>query len=125
MGIRSGLCSASLAVVLASVSAARADTDGSTRAVIRGTGTDVTIVYRARVEKPPNLEAPAASDPLAEALRRKTSGADDSAIIAFLQRNQTGLPDVIDADVLRHFRGAGAGEHGHRGPLDVRGRGHR
>jgi len=110
MVTRPGLCSTALVAALASVSAARADTNGTARAVIRGTGNDVTIVYRAPVEKSRNLKAPVTSDPLAEALRQKKSGADDSSVVAFLQQNQAGLPDVIDADVVRHLRRAGAGE---------------
>jgi hypothetical protein len=108
----SGLrCAAVVAVAFASSVAALADTpDTNTRAVIRGTGKDVTIVYRSSPRPPSQVSPSVASDPLAEALRLKKSGDDDAAIIAFLQQNEADLPDVIDADVVRDLRRAGAGE---------------
>ena len=114
MNTRSGLGFAAIAVAalasLSLTSSVRADTDGNTRAVIRGTGTDVTIVYRVPRTSPPKVEATLLADPVSEALRRKTSGGDDASIIAFLRLNQAGLPTVIDADVVREFRRAGAGQ---------------
>jgi len=95
---------------ITSLSVARADSDGNARAVIRGTGKDVTIVYRVPRTASPDVKASPAPDPLTEALHRKASGDDDGAVVAFLLRNQAGLPDVIDADVVRDFRRAGAGE---------------
>ncbi len=114
MNTRSGLGFAAIAVAaLASLSLAssvRADSDGNTRAVIRGTGTDVTIVYLVPKTSPPKVEATLMADPVSEALRRKTSGGDDASIIAFLRLNQADLPNVIDADIVRDFRRAGAGQ---------------
>jgi|RhiMetdeSRZDD1v2_1073273.scaffolds.fasta_scaffold71762_5 hypothetical protein len=99
------------AVAFASPFVALADTpESNTRAVIRGTGKDVTIVYRTSPKAPSVAEPSTASDPLAEALRLKTGGDDDAAVIAFLYQNQAALPDVVDADVVRDFRRAGAGE---------------
>ncbi|HTR02455.1 MAG TPA: hypothetical protein VMN82_04600 [Thermoanaerobaculia bacterium] len=100
---------------------ARADNAPSTRAVIRGSGNDVTIVYQAPVRPrasvwPNALAAPAApaADPTSgavdEALRMKSSGASDQAVVAFLRKNQADVPDVVDADVIRDFRRAGAGD---------------
>jgi hypothetical protein len=108
----SGLrCTAVVAVAFASRFAALADTsDTNTRAVIRGTGKDVTIVYRSSPRPPSQARPSVAPDPLAEALRLKKSGDDDATIIAFLQQNEADLPDVIDADVVRDLRRAGAGE---------------
>ena len=85
-----------------------ADTPGG-RAVIRGTGSNISIVYEA--PKPPAMEVRAslAEDPVDEALRRKSAGEDDAAIIAFLRLHQASLPEVIDSEVLREFRKAGAG----------------
>lgn len=100
-----------VAVAFASPFTALADTpDTNTRAVIRGTGKDVTIVYRSSPRPPSQARPSVAPDPLAEALRLKKSGDDDAAIIAFLQQNEADLPDVIDAEVVRDLRRAGAGE---------------
>lgn len=95
---------------ITSLSVARADSEGNARAVIRGTGKEVTIVYRVPRTASPDVKASPAPDPLTEALHRKASGDDDAAVVAFLLRNQAGLPDVIDAEVVRDFRRAGAGE---------------
>lgn len=104
--------SAVLAAVAASVvSSARADSEQATRAVIRGTGNDVEVIYQAP-SAPPRLGfvgAPAA-DPVREALALQASGAGDSSVVAFLQRRQADLPAVIDANVVREFRKAGAGD---------------
>jgi hypothetical protein len=103
--------SAVLAAVAAAVSSARADSEQATRAVIRGTGNDVEVVYQAPVA-PPRLGfvgVPAA-DPVREALALQASGAGDSSVVALLQRRQADLPAVIDASVVREFRKAGAGD---------------
>jgi hypothetical protein len=104
-----GLRCAAFAAASVVALAARGETAPTARAVIRGTGNDVTIVYRAprTVEIP---VAPAEADPLAEALRRKEAGADDIAVIRFLRGFQNDAPDVIDGDLVRQFRRAGAGE---------------
>ena len=79
------------------------------RAVIRGTGSNVSIVYENPKAAATEVQASLAEDPVDEALRRKTAGEDDAAIIAFLRLNQASLPEVIDSEVLREFRRAGAG----------------
>src|SRR5262245_30432933 len=101
-----------VAVAFTSPFVALADTpDTNTRAVIRGTGKDVTIVYRSSPRPQKQVSPSVAPDPMAEAIRLKRSGDDDAAIIAFLQQNEADLPDVIDADDVRELRRAGAGEH--------------
>ena len=100
-----------VAVVFASPIVLLADTpETNTRAVIRGTGKDVTIVYRSSTRPTSQVRPTVAADPLAEAMRLKKNGDDDSAVIAFLQRNEADLPDVIDTEVVRELRRAGAGE---------------
>ena len=89
------------------LSSARADTEPGARAVIRGTGNDVQIVYRApRAATAP----PAAIDPVADALRQKRAGATDQTVLAYLDRRREEMPDVVGADLLRRFRQAGAGD---------------
>jgi len=107
LGARSAMLAA---VAAAAVSSARADSEQTAQAVIRGTGTDVTLVYRA--PKSPSFKSATAipSDPVGGALRMKTAGADDLSVVAFLRRNQADLPDVIDASVVKELRKAGAGE---------------
>ena len=92
----------------------------TTRPVIRGSGNDVTIVYPSKLhpklswsapapaEAPP--AAPAADGPLEQALKMKTSGASDQTVIAFLQKNEIDMPDVVDADTIKDLRRAGAGD---------------
>src|SRR5262245_55044895 len=76
-----------------------ADTpETNTRAVIRGSGKDVTIVYRSSTRPPSQVRPSETPDPLAEAVRLKKSGDSDASVIAFLQQNEADLPDVIDAD---------------------------
>jgi len=101
-------------------SLAMADEQQTTRPVIRGSGNDVTIVYQSKLH--PKLSwsapapaaappaAPAADGPLAEALRMKNAGASDQALIAFLEKNELDMPDVVDADTVRDLRKAGAGD---------------
>jgi hypothetical protein len=98
------------AIALASVSFARADSQPRPRAVIRGTGSDVTIVYETPKAAATEVRASIAEDPVSEALRLKSGGENDAAIIAFLRMRQASFPEVIDSDVLREFRIAGAGE---------------
>jgi len=97
------------AVGAAAISSARADSVQPTRAVIRGTGSDVQVVYEAP-PTPPRPGRAAAFDPVAEALRRKTSGADDASVVGFLRQHQAELPPAIDSSVVREFRRAGAGD---------------
>jgi hypothetical protein len=104
-------CSAALAAAtLASFSSLRADTPTRSRAVIRGTGSDVTIVYQASKSEATAVRASLAEDPVAEALRRKTNGEDDAAIIDFLRIHHASLPELIDSEVVKDFRRAGAGQ---------------
>jgi hypothetical protein len=114
--LRSALTAAALGVA----SLAVAGSEQTTRPVIRGTGNDVTIVYQSKLH--PKLSwsapapatapspAPAANDLLAEAVKMKTAGASDQAVIAFLQKNELDMPDVVDADTVRDLRKAGAGD---------------
>jgi hypothetical protein len=115
--LRSALAAAA-ALGVASLTVA--DSDPTTRPVIRGTGNDVTIVYQSKLH--PKLSwsapapatapspAPAADDPFAQAVKMKTAGASDKAVIAFLQKNELDMPDVVDADTIRDLRQAGAGD---------------
>src|SRR5262245_24349185 len=106
-----GLRRAVVVVVFALPFALLADTsETNTRAVIRGTGKDVTIVYRSSTKPSPQVRPSVEPDPLSEAIRLKKTGEDDAAIIAFLQQNEADLPDVIDAEDVRELRRAGAGE---------------
>jgi hypothetical protein len=97
------------AVGAAAISSARADSAQATRAVIRGTGSDVQVVFEAP-PTPLRLGRAAAFDPVAEALRRKTSGADDASVVDFLRQHQAELPPAIDSSVVGEFRRAGAGD---------------
>ncbi len=113
MVIASGRHTAALAaavLVTLSSPSARADTQSSSRAVIRGTGSDVTIVYEVPKAVTTEVRATLTEDPLTAALQRKRSGDDDASIITFLRLHQADLPNVIDADVVRDFRRAGAGQ---------------
>ena len=96
--------------LLASVTVLRGDTPPKSRAVIRGSGSDVTIVYETPRTRAAEVQATVAEDPIAEALRRKTQGEDDAAIVAFLRLHQASFPEVIDSDVIQEFRLAGAGQ---------------
>src|SRR5215831_20901783 len=102
---RLGLAVVSAASLLALP--ALADTEPGARAVIRGTGKDVQIVYLAPRSAPPSR---AAADPVAEALRQKSAGATDQTVLAYLDKHRDEMPDVIGADELRRFRKAGAGD---------------
>ena len=93
-----------------------------TRATIRGTGNDVSIVYRGtEATAPPRRLAPhapaarvtapatpVAPDLIAEATRMAEKGADDQSIINYFQNHQGELPDVVDNDAVRRLRKAGA-----------------
>ncbi|HEX4439390.1 MAG TPA: hypothetical protein VH854_04915 [Thermoanaerobaculia bacterium] len=113
MVIRFGVWSVVVAAALASAAAALgAETapDGRARAVIRGSGKDVSIVYRAPLNPAPSAATSRAADPIAEALRRKKSGADDASVVDYLRQSQAELPDVVDAGAIRQLRRAGAGD---------------
>jgi hypothetical protein len=98
--------SAGSLLALSSASSAHADAEPGARAVIRGTGKDVQIVYRA----PRAAPAARAVDPVADALRQKRDGATDQTVLAYLDRQRDAMPDVVGADLLRRFRQAGAGD---------------
>jgi hypothetical protein len=115
-----------LAGALAVTLPARADeppSSGQTRATIRGTGNDVSIVYKGVTEKAPKRGAaatgtarlsggPASSqtDLLGEATRMAEHGADDQSLIQYFRTHQSELPDVVDNDAVRKLRKAGAGQ---------------
>ena len=92
---------------------ARADTGtpGQTRATIRGTGKDITIVYRgsAGAAPGPAAKAPPGEDALADAVRLAAGGADDASVIAYLFNHQADLPPVVESQAVRQLRRAGAG----------------
>jgi len=123
MNRNSGLRSALAAIgALCLSSLALADSEQTTRPVIRGTGNDVTIVYQAKLPQKaapkflPNAPAAAppasaaADDPLEQAVKMKSAGASDQTVMAFLRRNEVDMPDVVDADTIRDLRKAGAGD---------------
>ena len=91
---------------LLALSSARADTEPGARAVIRGTGKDVQIVYRA----PRSAPAARAGDPVADALQQKRAGATDQTVLAYLDHHRDAMPDIVGADLLRRFRQSGAGD---------------
>ncbi len=95
------------AASLVAVSRLRADTDPDTRPVIRGTGKDVQIVYRAPRTAP---MARRAADPVTDALQQKRAGATDQTVLAYLDHHRDAMPDIVGAGVLQRFRQAGAGD---------------
>jgi len=110
---RSSAASVSLLVLsaLVSVSAARGDTQGRTRVTIRGTGSDVVIERStASVTKRVPQTAALSAGPLGEAIRLRTQGADDAAVIAYLRAHEAELPPVIDSEDVKQLRKAGAGK---------------
>ena len=81
------------------------------RATIRGSGKDVTIVYRGRfsASRPPGARTASPGDAvLAEAVRLKSGGADDSSVLAYLQKHQSELAPVTGIETVRQLRRAGA-----------------
>ena len=107
------MASVSLLVLstLVPVSAARGDTQGRTRVTIRGTGSDV-VIERSAVpvaRRVPEVAAISAG-PLGEAIRLKSQGAGDAAVIAYLQAHEAELPPVVDSEDVKRLRKAGAGK---------------
>jgi hypothetical protein len=109
-------------VALAAFASADAPVSGQSHATIRGTGTDVSIVYRGAASKtapsragrvkaapPRDARATDANAVVAEAERLAAKGAGDDAIITYLRAHQTGLPTIVEADAARGLRKAGAG----------------
>lgn len=93
------------------VSVARGDSQSRTRVTIRGTGSDVVIersaaALRKRVPQAPALSA----GPLGEAIHLKAQGANDTAVIAYLQAHEAELPSVVDSEDVKQLRKAGAGK---------------
>jgi len=118
LSLRSAL--AAIAALCVSSLAAADSEPQATRPVIRGSGNDVTIVYQSKLHPKLTWSAPALAEPapqaeaeegpVAEAVRMKSAGASDQAVVAFLQKNQVEMPDVVDADTIRDLRKAGAGD---------------
>ncbi len=111
---------ASLALACAFPALADDEQPAQTRATIRGTGNDVSIVYRGVAEKAPKRRAASAAklpggpvspqpDLLGEATRMAEHGADDQSLMNYFQTHQNDLPDVVDNDAVRRLRKAGAG----------------
>ena len=98
---------APFAAALASLALADSEPPTQTRATIRGTGNDITIVYRG--VKSPVVPSRAPADAVAEATRLAAGGADDASVIAYLRTHQSELPAIVDADAVRALRKAGAG----------------
>src|SRR5689334_17963992 len=115
------------ALALAFTSPAFADNEpppsAQTRATIRGTGNDVSIVYKGVTEKAPKRGSaatgtaklsggpvPSRPDLLGEATRMAERGADDQSLINYFRAHQSQLPDVVDNDAVRKLRKAGAGQ---------------
>lgn len=95
---------------LTAAAAPRDDAQPRTRVTIRGSGSDVAI------ERAPALARRTGADSiirpagvLGEALRMKTEGADDAAVLEYLRRNEVDLPPVLEAEDLKRLRRAGAG----------------
>jgi hypothetical protein len=99
---------APFAAALASLALAETEPPMQTRATIRGTGNDITIVYRG-VKDPARRADSAPADAVAEATRLAAAGADDASLIAYLRTHQSELPAIVDADAVRGLRKAGAG----------------
>ncbi len=119
---------ASLALACAFPALADSEPTPQTRATIRGTGNDVSIVYKGVAEKTPKRGAAAAAkilggtesapssgaataqtDLMSEATRMAEHGADDQSLIRYFQTHQNALPDIVDNDAVRKLRKAGAG----------------
>jgi hypothetical protein len=98
------------AVSLALGYPARAGTESQTRAVIRGTGKDVTIVYRSGTKAAPLARASAEENPLGEAVQMKSRGASDESVISYLLLHRADIPPVVAAEAVRQLRKAGAGQ---------------
>ena len=103
----------SFAAALAALARADNPPPPQTRATIRGTGNDVTIVYRGRTGASPRAaaEAPetARGDVIGDAARLAARGDDDASLIAYLRLHQAELPPIVGADSVHRLRRAGAG----------------
>ena len=81
----------------------------ATHVTIRGTGSDVRIERGAKPVTRSFGPAGISSGPIAEAIRLKSGGADDTAVVAYLRAHAADLPRIVDADSARRLRRAGAG----------------
>lgn len=99
-----------LAAALASAALADTDAPAQTRATIRGTGKDVSIVYRGVSSATPRRgAADSPADVVGEAARLAERGADEQSLIRFFRAHQDELPTIVGADAVRRLRKAGAG----------------
>jgi len=97
---------------LACTAIADSDSPAQTRATIRGTGNDVSIVYRGAPKSPARPIAanpPQTADVLLDATRMAERGADDQSLIAFFRTHQSELPPIVENEAVRRLRKAGAG----------------
>ena len=94
---------------LASPALADSDSPAQTRATIRGSGNDVSIVYRGAPKPARPVVANPPADVLLDATRMAERGADDQSLIAFLRTHQTELPPIVENEAVRRLRKAGAG----------------
>lgn len=114
LGLVLPLATAIAALMSASASAAIADSDSpaQTRATIRGTGNDVSIVYRGAPKSPARSAVAVANPPadvVLDATRMAERGADDQSLIAFFRTHQAQLPPIVENEAVRRLRRAGAG----------------
>jgi hypothetical protein len=113
VGSRAARSALFASLTLAIVSSSRGDsTEQPARATIRGTGNNVTIVYRGDAKTQPRKRTPDQDDvgPLTEAVRLKMRGVDDAAVVSYLRVHRTDLPPIVEAEAVRQLRRAGAGE---------------
>ena len=105
--------SASLLVLstLLPAAAARGDTQSRTRVTIRGTGS-VVVIERSEgpVRKRVSEATAISAGPLAEAIRRKTQGANDTEVISYLHAHEAELPPVVGSEDVKELKKAGAGK---------------
>ena len=97
-------------ISLALGSPARGETEPQTRAVIRGTGNDVTIVYRSGTRATPPAPVAAEESSLGEAIEMKRHGASDETVISHLRLHRADMPPLVAADAITQLRKAGAGQ---------------
>jgi hypothetical protein len=100
---------------LVSVSDARGDTQSRARVTIRGTGSSVVIERsegpaRKRLSGATAVDVAVPAGPLAEAVRQKSQGASDAAVISYLRAHAAELPPVVGSDDVKQLRKAGAGK---------------
>ncbi|MGE5278106.1 MAG: hypothetical protein ACM3SU_14000 [Acidobacteriota bacterium] len=100
-----------VSLAMSGVLAAREQPVSQTRVTIRGTGANVTIERTAAPFPARAAERlPGAGTPIREAVRLKTEGLDDEALLSYLRERRADLPRIVDASDVRRLRAAGAGE---------------